>query len=74
MNKKILKGIGIALVLILLIVLVSAAVDFNPNGNINMRGLWSIKNATSVEVISNITFTSGGYMKDNGTTLILGHT
>ena len=35
------------MILIMLVVLVSA-IDFNPNGDIELRNIWKIKNATSI--------------------------
>lgn len=46
MKKRSLFILG-AVCLLMLIVLVSA-IDFNPNGDIELRNIWKIKNATSI--------------------------
>ena len=60
------KTIAIVLAILFLCFLV-AAVTWSPQGNIDLKNRYSIVNATEVN------FTKGGYIYDNGTTVIIGH-
>jgi len=60
------KTIAIVLAILLLCFLV-AAVTWSPQGNIDLKNRYSIVNATEVN------FTKGGYIYDNGTAVIIGH-
>ena len=88
MKKKVLI---LLILLILGLVVLVRAMDFTPQGNMNLRGIYNISGApeinatmyygngsqlTGISTIFDgtwINFTDGGYMYDNGTTLILGH-
>jgi hypothetical protein len=45
--RKITK-VSIAVFFVIALAAIAAAIDFNPNGNIEMRKLWSINNATNI--------------------------
>jgi len=60
------KTIAIVLAILFLCFLV-AAVTWSPQGNIDLKNRYSIVNATEVN------FTKGGYIYDNGTAVIIGH-
>lgn len=65
MEKRI--KISLWILAILVLVILVGAVDWSPQGDVDLKNRYSIINA------SYINFTGGGYIYDNGTDLILGH-
>ncbi|MHA1302299.1 MAG: hypothetical protein ACTSPI_01170 [Candidatus Heimdallarchaeaceae archaeon] len=61
------KKIFIGLIILMGFIGLVLASDFTPQGDINLRGVYSIKNATTINATGNIT--TGGYFVGNGTSL-----
>ncbi|MFA6462389.1 MAG: hypothetical protein WCV90_09075 [Candidatus Woesearchaeota archaeon] len=70
---KFIKRSVLILGLILLFTSLVSAIDFNPNGDINSRGIWALKNSTYITTqnitVNQLNLTGPVYGLDNKTTL-----